>query len=381
LILRFVVVAAVLVWVAGVVLPWGVPAAVPGLVLVIAVATMAGRAGWHRLRRLRPPGPDLAREVVVRTGAVGAATVLVEDGRVSYDAAGRSGRRGLSLDDDTRFELGSVTKLFTGLALADLVVRGVVGLDDPVTRYLPVEFPDEVTLRALATHTSGLPRLPRSRRLWLRAVIAHPDPYAFLDRATLFGTLPGTPLSGTGMFRYSNLGYELLGEAVAAAAGTDWWTLVRRRICEPLGMTSTSPAANDRTAHGHDHLGFRTPYWTFPVTPAAGGLYSTAADLRRFLQAQLNPDASPLAAAIHLSRRPHAGDDVGLGWMLRTRDGSVIAWHNGGTGGFGAMLALQTVYNDSDPATEPQGAGIAVLTNSAHTPQLDRLILATLAHR
>jgi serine-type D-Ala-D-Ala carboxypeptidase/endopeptidase len=334
--------------------------------------------------------------VLTGAGVVGAATVTIEGSQVRYDAAGRSGRRGVALDESARFEIGSVTKLFTGLLLADLVVRGEVGLDDPVTTYLPVRFAgdaESVTLRALATHTSGLPRLPRSRRLMLRAVTAHPDPYAFLDRATLLGSLAGTEPAGAGMFRYSNLGYELLGETLAAATGQDWWTLVRTRICEPLGMTATGPAPDGATARGHDGYGFRTPYWTFPVTPAAGGLYSTTADLRRFLKAQLAPDGGPLHAAIDLSRRPQAGGDIGLGWMLRVRDDSTLAWHNGGTGGFGTMVAIRSPLNDSDPAVEVTGftgeavevtggaVAVAVLTNSAHTPRLDQVVLDAIGRR
>jgi D-alanyl-D-alanine-carboxypeptidase/D-alanyl-D-alanine-endopeptidase len=183
------------------------------------------------------------------------------------------------------------------------------------------------------------------------------------SRRRVLGVGPAEP----GAFRYSNLGYELLGAALAAAAGTSWPDLLWQRICRPLGMTATSIKPDRSSARGHDRAGLPVPYWNSAPLPAAGALLSSPADLEKFLRAQLDPASTEFGAAIRLSRACHTENravrPAGLGWMLDTTAGSYRAWHNGGTGGFGAILAV------TDRPGRP--AGVAVLTNSAAVSALD----------
>jgi D-alanyl-D-alanine-carboxypeptidase/D-alanyl-D-alanine-endopeptidase len=327
----------------------------------------------------------LAASAIAVTGSVGCAAVLVLGGaapgdvRVAHSAAGRSGRPGQAITPDTRFEIGSVTKVFTGLILADMVLRGETDLDATLEALLGLPGSDggTVTLRSLATHTSGMPRLVPSRRTRARILTAHPDPYRGIGLADAMTALARNPPSQPGSFRYSNLGYQLLGAALAAVAGTTWANLVQQRICQPLGMTHTSTEPDGHSARGHDRAGLPVPNWDSTLLPAAGALWSSTADLEKFLRAQLAPDATELGPAIRLSRAPQTGNLAvrrqGLGWMLETTGDTTVAWHNGGTGGFGAILAV---------ADRPYGpAGAAILVNSAHDGALDNLARHMLAKR
>ncbi|MEV0537370.1 serine hydrolase domain-containing protein, partial [Kitasatospora sp. NPDC050463] len=238
---------------------------------------------------------------------------------------------------DTGFELGSVTKTFTGLLLAEMVARGEVGYDDPIDRYLPADavpgYPHErpITLLHLATHTSGLPRLPVGL-LPAMAPRWFTSPYATFGPAHLLRALPRTPVRGTpgAQVRYSNLGCGLLGLLLANAAGQRYDDLLEARVCGPLGLVDTSCGPGREDAAGY-RRGRRAPSFRLPALPGAAALRSTADDMLRYLQAHLALDAVPLperadAAALRTAlgevRRPRAGRRGGtricLGWNHRS---------------------------------------------------------------
>jgi serine-type D-Ala-D-Ala carboxypeptidase/endopeptidase len=176
---------------------------------------------------------------------------------VSYGKLAKDDKR--SLDGDTVFEIGSVTKVFTSLLLADMVQRGEVALTDPVAKYLPpeVKVPQrggrQITLQDLATHTSGLPRMPSNFTPKDPA-----NPYADYTVEQMYQFLSGYQLTRDigSQYEYSNLGGGLLGHALARRAGMDYEKLVQSRICEPLGMKSTaitlSPEMKTRMAAGYN---------------------------------------------------------------------------------------------------------------------------------
>jgi len=274
------------------------------------------------------------------------------------------------VDEDTIFEIGSITKAFTGILLADMVKRGEVLFDDPVAKYLPPEAapPHEgerqITLADLATQHSGLPRLPQNMQP------ADPnDPYADYTPERLYAFLPRAklehPIGST--YAYSNLGVGLLGHALSRAAQKDYGTLVRERVATPLGMTVSAidvePAQAPRVAHGHDTRGTKpTPVspWTWPhsAVAGAGGLRSTAREMIRFVAANTGLVETPLADAMRESHRERAEAGspemgIGLGWHIRKSGTARIVWHNGGTGGFRTFCGF-------DPATK---TGVVVLAN------------------
>ena len=271
-----------------------------------------------------------------------------------------------TLDGDTIFEIGSITKVFTSLVLADMVNRKEVALDDPAVKYLPenVKMPERngksITLLDLSTHRSGLPVLPGNFKV--------KDPYnPFGDYSVddlyqfLSGyTLPRDPGSE---YEYSNLGAGLLGHLLACRAGTDYETLIRTRITHPLIMPDTgltlSPSMKQRMATGHTamlapivKLGL-----PLPTLAGAGALRSSANDMLTFLEAFLGYKESPLAPAMKAMlevRRPVGQTEIGLAWLLISTDGKEIAWHNGATTGFRSFVGY-------DPK---ERIGVVVLSNA-----------------
>jgi D-alanyl-D-alanine-carboxypeptidase/D-alanyl-D-alanine-endopeptidase len=279
------------------------------------------------------------------------------------------------VDGDTLFEIGSTTKVFTSLLLADMVQHGEVSLSDPVAKYLPagVKMPERggrvITLEDLSQHRSSLPRLPTN----LDAAANPLNPYANYSVQQLYDFLSTyqLPRDIGAEFEYSNLGGGLLGHVLSRAAGRDYEALIRARICEPLGMRSTtitlSPGLQSRLAKGHDGNFKPTPNWDLPTLAGAGALRSTANDMLSFLAAQLGLHKSNLAQAIGLTRAKRTaanpGMEIGLGWLMRPKKGSEIIWHNGGTGGYRSFAGF-------DPKAR---AGVIVLTNVSTPAGVDDL--------
>ena len=287
-------------------------------------------------------------------------------------------------DGESIYEIGSITKVFTASLLAALVAEGRIRLDDPVRKLLPElsRFPPEITPRRLATHTSGLPRLPTDRRLVISALKNPKNPYAVYTTDELLGWLANytTPPSSDRVFEYSNLGAALLGHVCARAAGSSFEEAVEQRICRPLGLRDTGvtvPADKlARLAPPHNWRGEPASAWDLPAFVGAGALRSTADDMLRFLEANLDPAGSlpPLelchdvqvadpslatsgiltelaraygfelaaSAAAPSNEQLQAGRfRVALGWLRALDvDGHDIHWHNGATGGYRTFAAF-----------------------------------------
>jgi CubicO group peptidase (beta-lactamase class C family) len=269
---------------------------------------------------------------------------------------------------DTLFEIGSVSKVFTALLLADMVRKGEVALADPVAKYLPagVNIPEHngrsITLVDLATHTSGLPFMPDELPAFKTS--ATPDNsdaqlYRFLARYQLTRD-PGVE------WDYSNIGYWLLGQALATRAGTDYETLLRTRVLAPLRMKNTTitltPKLKPRLAVGHNAVLQPAAAFSsvsiYSAMPAAGGLVSTVNDLLTFLSVAMGYEPSPLApsmAAMLSARRPIDGDgsEQTLGWVMTGKGNDQLVTHDGFTWGYASYVAW-------DPKTR---TGVVVLSN------------------
>jgi len=274
----------------------------------------------------------------------------------------------LALDGNTVFEIGSVTKVFTATLLADMVERGEVSLNDPISKYLPktVKTPTrdgkEITLFDLATQTSGLPRLP--------ANFAPKDPrnpYADYSLDQMYAFLSGYSLTrGIGeKYEYSNFGVGLLGHILALRAKTDYETLVRKRIGEPLGMSDTkiklTPEMLTRLATGHNPALMPVANWDLPTLAGAGALRSTVNDMMKFVAANLGLKKSPLLVAMQKAQQSQratgqADLSIGLNWHILKKFDSEMIWHNGGTGGYHSFIGLD----------QKNRRGVVVLSNSAN---------------
>lgn len=267
------------------------------------------------------------------------------------------------LNEHTIFEIGSLTKPFTGLLLAELVNKGQVTLDESINALLPPEAQkpafDAVTLQGLATHTSGLPRLPPNMN-WLWVLQHGGDPYGAYGEKELYeGLAKTTPRDVGKQSAYSNYGFGLLGFLLAKSQGETYQQLLKETILEPLELTSTfittapegvavAPPLTDRGRAGDT--------WTFqePMM-GAGAIKSNMHDMLVFLDACLN--ASPLTEDLTLATQPlfklSENDNVGLAWVISKQNDETVIWHNGETGGYAAFLGF-------NPDTKQ---GLVVLSN------------------
>ncbi|HTP01450.1 MAG TPA: serine hydrolase [Anaerolineales bacterium] len=275
--------------------------------------------------------------VVVRNPQTG----VLEEEQFNYGTTARGG--GEAVTSSTVYEIGSITKLFTGILLAQAVLAGDVKLDDRIQKYLPdgIRAPayknKPITLLDLATHRSGLPRDPATD-----------------DIGALYQWLNGyrLPRAPGAEYSYSNLGYALLGDMLARQGGTDFDALEFQSVSQPLGLPDTREALNQgqtgRLAHGYTYGG--SPAGNFPQSGAlssAGYMHSTLDDMTRFLLENMEPETTPLAGPINLAQSLQAeGRDArtgaALGWdidALGTTDERLSKV--GATYGFTSYISLR----------------------------------------
>jgi CubicO group peptidase (beta-lactamase class C family) len=265
---------------------------------------------------------------------------------------------------DGRFEIGSITKTMTGAVLASMVDDGIVGLDDEIGRWLDAGPNADITLRQLATHTSGLPRLSPSH------VLGAPDPYAFLTAEVAEAELRRTPARPRGVEHdYSNFGHQVLGLALERADGTPFGELLHDRLFAPLGMACSGvPGHGGGTAVAGHRAGVAVAPWSHHLY-GAGGVEASPQDLGRYLFACLNPPDSAVGWAIAVAQRPYGEIDplrsTGLGWALGPPG---YLGHDGGTSGFRSMLGI----------TRSRARGAAVLVNDKAAGGLARAVRTAL---
>jgi serine-type D-Ala-D-Ala carboxypeptidase/endopeptidase len=343
--------------------------------LLLAVLAHVGQAATPTAAASAPSDAEIRRiladRIDVQKRGVGIVVGVIDpQGRrvVAYGSLEKGDPR--KLDGDTLFEIGSITKVFTALLAADMAQRGEVKLDDPIAKYLPqtVKVPErngkQITLIDLATHTSGLPRMPENFRP------KDPEnPYVDYSLESLYSFLSSYQLRrDIGVkFEYSNLGFGLLGQGLAQRAGMDYEKLVVTRICDPLGMKSTritlEGPLRERFAVGHSSDLVKAPAWDINSLAGAGALRSSANDLLIFVAAMMGYTDNPLAAAekTALSTTRPTGwpfTAIGLAWDIDTRGGGRIISKDGGTGGF-------TSYIGYRPETH---VGVVVLANTGGSP-------------
>ncbi|SDS30848.1 serine hydrolase domain-containing protein [Microlunatus soli] len=260
-------------------------------------------------------------------------------------------------DEDDSYEIGSVTKTFTGSLFAIALERGEVRHDTRLSELLDVgDGPvGDITLRQLATQSSGLPRLPTGVLNTLRTVISAlraDDPYP-QDPATLIEEARRASV-GEKRYLYSNFGMSLLGAALAAAADTDYQSLVSQRITGPLHLGSTRPGTADDPHIGYTASGRPSANWVMGAYSGAGGLRSTLPDMITYIRAQADGSAPGADALRPIA--PAGKQRIGYAWMTTTTvGGGTITWHNGGTGGFTSFVGF-----DRDA-----GRAVVVLNNTA----------------
>lgn len=282
------------------------------------------------------------------------------------------------------FQVGSVTKVITALLLADLVAGGEVRLDEPVGEVLGVPLTvggRPTTYLDLATHRSGLPRVAPLRVL---RGLDRSDPYRTLDEGRVLevaaACADGVRPRRAARIRYSNLGFALLGLALARRLGTSWERAVTDRVLLPSGLGGTGTAPR-RRALGTGADGVPSPTWDLAGFAPAGGLWTTVADLTALLglvgealtggTAAETPREAVLRA-VRCTAQPRARSvsaHLGLAWHLTER--GAVVWHNGGVLGAGAFVGVD----------RRDGRGVGVLTVGGVTSRADRAALDLLLRR
>ncbi len=268
-------------------------------------------------------------------------------------------------DDETLYEIGSISKVFTGVLLADAVAHDKVSLDTPVDKLLPegvtmlTRDGHVITLKHLATHRSGLPRLPTNM-----TELASDNPYAKYDSVRALEFLKGyqLPRLPGEKLEYSNFATSLLGFLLCEKAGQSYEECLHEKITSPLKMTATTvtldAASRAKLATPHDASVQPTSTWEFADMPGAGGIRSNMADMLKFAAANLKPPENELGEAIELAWKQHEPASrgefaMGLGWHI-AGDGST-RWHNGGTGGYRSMMFV----------SRKLGIAVIVMANTA----------------
>lgn len=276
--------------------------------------------------------------------------------------------------ENTLYEIGSVTKIFTATLLADLVTKDIIQLEDRIIDFLPDSVSSnpslkEITFKTLANHTSGLPRMADN---WNRiAGFDAKDPYSAYDQKALFNFLKDYKSSREPgeEYEYSNLGYGLLGELLSIICEKPYMQCLQETVLTPLQLHNTTDALDTEEQQavpsGLDKNGNTTPLWTWQAMKGAGGLKSSIKDLMLFAVEQFKMPENELQNAMALTRQftffTPDNMDIGLAWhMSMTDDGIIYFHHTGGTAGSSSFIGLS-------PDTK---TAVVMLSNAAESVDL-----------
>jgi CubicO group peptidase (beta-lactamase class C family) len=309
-----------------------------------------------------PMNTSMDKEVdVAATAYIGQANTaglsigILKDGNISTYGYGETTKGGGKLPDaNTLYEIGSITKTFTSVALAYYVNEGKIKLTDPVTKYLPDSVAanpvlKDVTLLMLSNHTSGLARMPGN----LSPATDQLNPYKLYDQKLLFAYLKTCKLNSTPgeQYAYSNLAVGLLGTILTQVSGKTYDQLIADVVCKPLGMYRTaqhlSAALQPRLATVYNAEGSVTPPWDFDALAACGALHSSVNDLLIYAKANMIPEENKTGKALELTHQITFKKDakLGLAWHIITVNGVEYIFHNGGTFGSSTFLAFNREKN------------------------------------
>lgn len=284
---------------------------------------------------------------------------MIREGDVEYFSFCNSKKKNIIPPENRLFEIGSITKVFTSILLLEMEREKRLSSDDIVGKFVPNvnnDYLNKITLKSLATHTSGLPVLATNHILSKNrsnpySVYTEEDLTAFLSTADFTDQI--------GSFGYSNIGVGLLGNILCKVSGNTYDELLKKYITSPLKMNETAvmlnSEQNSRYLNGHASSGKRVPHWDdLSIHEGAGGIKSSVSDLSLFVQANLN-DNNPIASTLQKSHLPISIGNLNrhFGWGEDKILDQGILWHNGGTAGFNSYLAFNKELR----------AGIVLLSN------------------
>lgn len=309
-----------------------------------------------------------ARSYIQKVNTAGLCVGILKDGKATtYGYGTTDKKKELLPDENTVFEIGSVSKTFTAVLLAWYAQQKKLNLTDPITQYLPAPAASNkalegITLTMLSNHTSGLPRMPSNIAATMTDV---QNPYKNYDRAQLFSYLSTCKTDTTpgSNYSYSNLAVGTLGVILERVSGKTYNDMVQEVICEPLRMGSTgqylTKDMEQRFAKVYNEQGNVTAAWDVDALAGAGALRSTVHDMLLYARANMQPGKDALSGAIKLTHGLTNTQtmNVGLGWHVTTMKGEEVFWHSGGT--FGSSSYIMIVPRS--------GVAVVVLSNCGET--------------
>lgn len=297
---------------------------------------------------------------------------IIKNGQPEYHGIIKENDSIRFINNQTRlFEIGSITKVFTATILAHLITDGTVKPGATVNHYFRFRFNEKSSIRLteLASHTSGIPRLPSNL---ISERFAPGNPYKnytaqdlenYLKNDLKLLSKPGTA------YTYSNTGAGLLGTALGISQNSTYPVLLQTCIFDRYKMTqsfSSRKNMEDRLVRGMNESGEEVSNWDWDALAGAGCVIATVEDLVRFASAHFDPSDT----ALNLTRTPvfTISDTmaIGLGWHIITKPqtGKRYIWHNGGTGGYSSSMALDTENKN----------GVIILSNASLSGgELDQL--------
>ena len=318
--------------------------------------TLSGLA-QHSLSFLDKKVDSIGQAYVREKHVAGLSIGVLLDGKTYFYGYGEIVKgRGKAPEARTMFEIGSISKTFTCTLLGVAVGEGKVRLGDTVNKYLPDSIPllqyegRAITLKDLANHTSGLPRMPSN---FLDPVVDLDDPYRSYTLDKLWSFLVHVKLSRApgSIYDYSNVGVGLLGVILQRVYGASYEDLLQRYICGPLGMYDTHVTIRKQDsvlfAAGYNPNGLYTAHWNLPAAFAgAGAIRSTSRDMLSYARANMGGVPGALGSAMKLAHDTTFSNEsvtLGLGWHYIQPGTVKVLFHNGGTGGFRSYLAIDPV--------------------------------------
>ena len=265
---------------------------------------------------------------------------VLTDGELAWTGAAGEG------DLARQYRIGSITKTMTAVAVLQLRDEGRLDLDDPIGRFVPETAYAGATVRALLSHTSGMQSEPAGP-WWERS------PGVDFDALVAANDGSGAVAGPGELYHYSNLGYALLGEAVARLRGAPWWRVLVERVLGPIGMERTTYAPEEPFAQGWsvDHFAgtlTREPHQDTGAMAPAGQVWSTIADLARWARFLADGDPGVLSrATLREMSVPHPrGEDYGLGLQVLRQGGRRLVGHGGTMPGFRAGVFVDPERRD-----------------------------------
>ena len=295
------------------------------------------------------------------------AIALIDSSGIYYFNFGKTEVGGKEVDENTIYEIGSISKVFTGILLAQQIVDENLKIDGEINDLLPdsIKVPVigeiEITLGNLTDHTSGLPAMPTN------FAAANPNnPYADYSVNQMYefiSTCQPTREVGS-EYEYSNLGQGLLGHLLAMNMNSTYEELMVQTIANPLEMNDTrielTEAMKEKLALGHSG-GSVVENWDFPALAGAGAIRSSTSDMAKFVSANLGHVNTQLSDAMVLSHKARhdkaGGTSVAMAWHIDNGKNGDVVWHNGGTGGYRSFAGF----------VKETGKGVVILTNSSQS--------------